>query len=283
MSKKKYLICVDLDETLLTTDKTISEYTINSIKELYRNGHYFIFSSGRPYQGMINFAQQLGINELPIASLNGASICWTDYKQNKITKAITFTIPNSLVVSLFKETAKYIKAALAYSLKNVYLYNDEFLPWWTVHINDYVTAYKGQLDELIHEDILTMTFQIHAKDISKFERIAKKKKYRTLFIFNWGQYDDICSIEISLNIATKGHALKYLQSIYGIDDDCTIAFGDGPNDITMLEEAYEGVTMCNSREYILKQGKNFTFLSNNEDGVIDYLRKTHPELWGNSV
>ena len=279
MSEKKYLICVDLDETLLTTDKTISEYTLNSIRELHQNGHYFIFSSGRPYHGMVNFAHMLGIDDFPIASLNGASICWTNYKEDKITKAITFTVPNSLVVSLFKEGAKYIKAALAYSLKHVYLFNEEFLPWWTIHINDYVTAHRGRLDELVHEDILTMNFQVYAKDIEKFERIAKRKKYKNLLIFNWGQYGDVCSIEISLRIATKGHALKYLQALYGIDDECTIAFGDGPNDVSMLQDAYEGVTMCNSRESILKQGKIFTFLSNNEDGIIDYLRKVHPEMW----
>lgn len=279
MSEKKYLICVDLDETLLTTDKTISEYTLNSIRELHQNGHYFIFSSGRPYHGMVNFAHMLGIDDFPIASLNGASICWTNYKEEKITKAITFTVPNSLVVSLFKEGAKYIKAALAYSLKHVYLFNEEFLPWWTIHINDYVTAHRGRLDELVHEDILTMNFQVYAKDIEKFERIAKRKKYKNLLIFNWGQYGDVCSIEISLRIATKGHALKYLQALYGIDEECTIAFGDGPNDVSMLQDAYEGVTMCNSRESILKQGKIFTFLSNNEDGIIDYLRKVHPEMW----
>jgi len=279
MSEKKYLICVDLDETLLTTDKTISDYTLNSIRELHQNGHYFIFSSGRPYHGMVNFAHMLGIDDFPIASLNGASICWTNYKEDKITKAITFTVPNSLVVSLFKEGAKYIKAALAYSLKHVYLFNEEFLPWWTIHINDYVTAHRGRLDELVHEDILTMNFQVYAKDIEKFERIAKRKKYKNLLIFNWGQYGDVCSIEISLRIATKGHALKYLQALYGIDEECTIAFGDGPNDVSMLQDAYEGVTMCNSRESILKQGKIFTFLSNNEDGIIDYLRKVHPEMW----
>ena len=279
MSEKKYLICVDLDETLLTTDKTISEYTLNSIRELHQNGHYFIFSSGRPYHGMVNFAHMLGIDDFPIASLNGASICWTNYKEDKITKAITFTVPNSLVVSLFKEGAKYIKAALAYSLKHVYLFNEEFLPWWTIHINDYVTAHRGRLDELVHEDILTMNFQVYAKDIEKFERIAKRKKYKNLLIFNWGQYGDVCSIEISLRIATKGHALKYLQALYGIGEECTIAFGDGPNDVSMLQDAYEGVTMCNSREFILKQGKIFTFLSNNEDGIIDYLRKVHPEMW----
>ena len=228
---------------------------------------------------MVNFAHMLGIDDFPIASLNGASICWTNYKEEKITKAITFTVPNSLVVSLFKEGAKYIKAALAYSLKHVYLFNEEFLPWWTIHINDYVTAHRGRLDELVHEDILTMNFQVYAKDIEKFERIAKRKKYKNLLIFNWGQYGDVCSIEISLRIATKGHALKYLQALYGIDEECTIAFGDGPNDVSMLQDAYEGVTMCNSRESILKQGKIFTFLSNNEDGIIDYLRKVHPEMW----
>ena len=279
MKKKKYLICVDLDETLLTTDKTISQYTLDSIKELYQNGHYFIMSSGRPYHGMNNFAQMLGIDELPIASLNGSSICWTNYKEDKITKAITFTIPNALVKSLFKSASKYIKASLAYSLNHVYMYNREFIPTWTLHINKYVTPHEGRFDEIVHEDILTMTFQVYEKDLPKFERIAKRKKYQNLLIFNWGIWDGVASFEISLKIATKGHALKYLKELYGIEDDCTIAFGDGPNDVSMLEDAYEGVTMCNSREYILKQGKIFTFLSNNEDGIIDYLRKVHPDMW----
>ena len=50
MKKDKYIICCDLDDTLLRSDKTISDYTKQKINEICLNGNYFVMNSGRPYQ-----------------------------------------------------------------------------------------------------------------------------------------------------------------------------------------------------------------------------------------
>ena len=52
----------------------------------------------------------------------------------------------------------------------------------------------------------------------------------------------------------------------------TIAFGDGGNDVNMLETAGIGVAMGNASEAVKAFAGRVT-LSNEEDGVADFLEK----------
>ena len=47
---EKFLISVDLDDTLLTQEKTITDESVAYIQELERKGHHFIINTGRPHQ-----------------------------------------------------------------------------------------------------------------------------------------------------------------------------------------------------------------------------------------
>ena len=46
---KPYLICLDLDGTLLNDNKEISDYT-KSFNFLTKQGHYLMIATGRPYR-----------------------------------------------------------------------------------------------------------------------------------------------------------------------------------------------------------------------------------------
>ena len=78
---------------------------------------------------------------------------------------------------------------------------------------------------------------------------------------------------------SKGAALSLLKDELHLPSLYTIAFGDNYNDVSMLEIADEGVYMCNSKEDLLKKGKLFTSLTSSHDGIFDYLKKQHPELF----
>ena len=56
-------------------------------------------------------------------------------------------------------------------------------------------------------------------------------------------------------------------------------YEDAENDLSMLNDANEGVFMCNSKDSVIHLGKHFTYKTSDEDGVVDYLEKMHPELW----
>ncbi len=80
------------------------------------------------------------------------------------------------------------------------------------------------------------------------------------------------NMEITSAQADKGQALKTLCSHLGITTAQTIAFGDGGNDVNMLETAGIGVAMGNASEAVKAFAGRVT-LSNEEDGVADFLEK----------
>ena len=75
--------------------------------------------------------------------------------------------------------------------------------------------------------------------------------------------------------------LKLIQ-LFKINRDYTIAFGDDLNDFDMLKTVGHGVAMLNSRNGLEMSTKYQTYLTNDEDGLVDYLEKVF-NLWSNQV
>ena len=80
------------------------------------------------------------------------------------------------------------------------------------------------------------------------------------------------NFEISDVAANKGNALHTLCAHLGIAPAQTVAFGDGGNDDELLEAAGTGVAMANGLDS-LKAIADAVTLSNNEDGVADYIER----------
>ena len=70
----------------------------------------------------------------------------------------------------------------------------------------------------------------------------------------------------------KGTAVKYMYEKLGIDQESTYAFGDGVNDIEMIENVGHGVAMGNACDELKQVAKEPT-LSVDEDGIADYFNK----------
>lgn len=80
------------------------------------------------------------------------------------------------------------------------------------------------------------------------------------------------NLEINAPDATKGAALLALCRALSIDPAETVAFGDGTNDVTMLEQAGVGVAMANASPETLAAA-DLVALSNQEDGVAKVLEQ----------
>ena len=55
------LIALDMDDTLLTSDKTVSEYNQAAIQKALQQGIKVVLCSGRTHNAMVKFAKPLGI------------------------------------------------------------------------------------------------------------------------------------------------------------------------------------------------------------------------------
>lgn len=79
-------------------------------------------------------------------------------------------------------------------------------------------------------------------------------------------------LEIMDARASKGNALRWLCGHVGIPTDEVVAFGDGENDVPMLEAAGDGVAMANAVPAIQAHA-NHVASSCDEAGVARYLEK----------
>ena len=78
------------------------------------------------------------------------------------------------------------------------------------------------------------------------------------------------NIELNIKTAHKGRALERLANHLGYSIDDCAAFGDGLNDLTMVEVAGFGVAMANAHERV-KAAAKIQAPSNDEDGVAAVL------------
>src|SRR5699024_4635506 len=73
MKNKRHLIALDLDGTLLTDMKLISERTKETILKAMELGHIVVIATGRPHRASIEFYEALGLST-PMVNFNGALI-----------------------------------------------------------------------------------------------------------------------------------------------------------------------------------------------------------------
>lgn len=264
----KYLVACDLDDTLLTSKKKITRKTIKYIKKFVSNGNYFVFCTGRPLAGALNFWRELSKNKIymPIITSNGGAIYFPpSYK----TDTIYYRIDLDIFKEFLSKVQKFIISAEARVDNKVYIENGDEVPWWIKHFSDDTIITEGPFSQIIGEGPILANLWIKAEYIDEFNEIISQYK-DTMFFRNWGHYDDRYSFEILAQNASKGDAMNYLAKLFGCD--FTIAFGDQLNDISMLSMANYGVAMINAKDEVKACSKYITKKDFNHNGVIDFLK-----------
>ena len=85
------------------------------------------------------------------------------------------------------------------------------------------------------------------------------------------------NLEFNAKTAHKGEALRRFAETQGLTLANCMAFGDGGNDLTMVEAAGVGVAMANAVDAVKRVAKVVT-LSNDEDGVANILSKMRKQV-----
>ncbi|MGA9639498.1 Cof-type HAD-IIB family hydrolase, partial [Flavobacterium sp.] len=86
---KYKMLVLDMDDTLLMDDHTISEENKNMLALAKEAGVHIVLASGRPTPAMVEYAKELNLEDSFIISYNGAVI--TDLKNNEVIFEQTLT------------------------------------------------------------------------------------------------------------------------------------------------------------------------------------------------
>lgn len=248
------IVFFDVDGTLINyEDGCISTSTKNAIQTLKSKGIKLVAATGRPLS-MCQELKTLGIDTFITA--NGG---FTKHQDEVIHK---IPLPKHIVQSV-KEVAEENKQSLSFFYRGIN--NESYTESFNLQaMNETLSLleYPKLHEEKQDEEIYLMCLYVGEEISREFEM-----RFPNLIFQRWHPYIvNVLHEEVSKSIAIK-EVLKYFNIHYSE----AIAFGDGDNDIDMLEMVGFGISMGNGSDK-LKRSADFVTKKVDEDGIEFALR-----------
>ena len=254
------LIVLDLDDTLLRDDLTISDRTREALLEAQRRGVRLVLASGRPTGAIGRYARELELEKHGgwIISFNGAVV----------TECATGE--TIFEQSLGAETLHEIHDLAAEHGAGILTYVDDRIvtPQW----NEWVEVERRLtgMDVVEVADFNDAIRKSAIKAIVVDEPVRLREiadKIRPLVA---DRMNVVISKPFFLEFTDKGidkkHSLALLLSRLGLDAEKVMAIGDSYNDVGMLQLAGLGICMANGPKEVRDLADHVTE-SNMDDGV----------------
>ncbi|MGL4366198.1 MAG: Cof-type HAD-IIB family hydrolase [Cetobacterium sp.] len=254
------LVVTDMDGTFLNDKKEFSNEFWEIHSEMEKKGIKFVVASGRQYQNLRKNFERIK-NKIVFIAENGSYVIEKE-------KEIYSRILSKEIIKKYVEVGRKISTTnvVLCGKKSAYIESTEVE--FVKEVEKYYEERKvvSNLLDVIDDEIIKITYC----DLSGTE----KNVYP--YIKDEVDCQIVVSGEIWLDIShlesNKGIALEALQKELGVKYEETMIFGDYLNDFEMLKKGKYSFAMENAHEEI-KKISNFIVGSNNENGVLEELKK----------
>ncbi len=251
------LLAFDLDKTLLTNNYELPRQIARAIKAARSKGHDISILTGRPFMSALPYLQQLGVSEY-YSTNHGSLVIGSEgsvlqHKRLDAVQVKTILEPFSdhpeVEFSCILDDELYVKNP-----------DDERWHWAHTQSRQVVRYHKGL--EIIADKVvfsangLTPNIHKHVQQI-----------YPEFVVYLWQEG----YLEITPANADKGTALRLLALERGIPQSEVVAFGDGPNDVSMLSYASRAVAVGPEAHPDLLAVADEHIAAPEEHGVVHWL------------
>lgn len=272
------LAAIDLDDTLLGPDKRISEQNASAVQCLRNLGVMVVLASGRSYENILNFHQQLGLRGL-IVSSDGALV------KNAETSIVMqqHSVPIDLAAKVMADGLAYGLTLICYYTDGVYVSeSNELTTLYQQRSGEQVTVDSQQAQEL-RSAPLKVIWCGNPQQIAAVHKAAEASYQAVLNI----TLTDPEYLVFTAFGVDKAVGLAAVAKYYDVEPTEVIAFGDGNNDVPMLAWAGLGVAMSNARPSAKKAAKLVASPGNPETSFarameMVLISKLHPAQSGSS-
>ena len=254
MTKK--LVLFDLDGTLLTDEHKVLDSTKEALEELEESGHIVMCATGRSYPLAKEIIEEVGfdntiLNNGAVAFYKGEQVYGNPLDRQAMERFISLNREENidLIFHSLTETKRYSK--------NVETMTHNVMTSFGAFVPDYEEDYHVDKDiyqivSIIEEERMVL----YGEQFPEFRFVRWHDKGLDVLPYN----------------GSKAETIKVVADQLGISREDIVAFGDGLNDIEMLDYVGTGVAMGNARPEA-KAVSNHVTATNNDHGIAKALKE----------
>ena len=250
------LVLADVDGTLVTQEKVLTEKAKAAVAKLKDAGITFAITSGRPPGGMQTVIKDLTLTTV-VAGFNGGvyvtprldPIVTRDLPKDAAARALELITSHGLVAWLYTDTVWFVQDS-----KGPHVDREA----WTVGFKPEVTsdysAYIGQTAKIVgvsdDHDAVAACEKVVQEELGHQVSAARSQPYY---------------LDVTHPAANKGSVVDFLSAVYLIPRSSIATIGDMPNDVLMFEKSGMSIAMGNASELVQAEA-NFVSHTNEDEG-----------------
>jgi Cof subfamily protein (haloacid dehalogenase superfamily) len=257
------LVIADVDGTLVTQDKVLTQRAREAVRRMLAAGIAFTITSGRPPVGMKMLIEPLGLKD-PIAAFNGGVIVRPDLSvlrehllpQAAAQSACEIIAGHGLDVWLYTGQDWFVRQVEA-----PHVAREE----WTVKFPPKVVpSYNG----LLRDAAKLVGVSDDYDAVARCEQDVQKQCGKEVSASRSQPY----YLDVTHPQANKGEVVTALSQMLKIAPEKIATIGDGPNDVLMFRRSGISIAMGNAGDEVKKAAK-FVTASNQEEGFAQAMEQ----------
>ncbi|GHU60372.1 Cof-type HAD-IIB family hydrolase [Spirochaetia bacterium] len=249
------MIVMDLDGTLLTDDKNISDYTRSILEKCKKNGIKIVIATARSEKSAKRCIELI---KPDIMILNGGALVINNNGENIYKKLLSIKTSNGIINECIHN--KNVGDLTVETDRDYYVSykNPAYHP-------DYMHGKYYDFSKPLSQETYKITVEIFDKETAlNIENKFKECKLISFSGENWHRF--------AHKEGEKMTAIEAISKNKNIPISDIIAFGDDYNDIEMIKKCGTGVAMENGINET-KEIAKYICGNNNEDGVGKWIEK----------
>lgn len=242
-------IVVDLDRTLLRTDKRLSDDTVSVLRACQQRGMKLMVATARPLRDTVQFCEKIDFDA--ITASNGSRVVCG---------------PTCAEYGIDRDTAKRLLTALRENPDLRITLETGDCAYSNKPIAEYETILSDDLAGLAEtEAVVKILVHLDREEtLAEVQRKLPENLYATVahgFL-----------MQIMSKAATKWNGVRAMLEISGISPREAVYFGDDQDDVEPLKQCGMGVAVANAIEEA-KAAADHIAESNDSDGVAKFLAR----------
>lgn len=256
------LICSDLDDTLLTTDKKVSDENIQSIEYFKSEGGLFTFATGRVPIGAEIMLEHITPNA-PMVCFNGGAVY--DFNLRKTLWSRSLDKNAVQAVEYINKMFDFVGIEICTETKIYFSKTNKIVKEHQAAEN----LPDNPLDyHYVSDDWKKVLFMSESEQIPLIRKAISDSPFADKYTF---VQSSPWYYELLPKNSNKGEGLIKLASLLNIDQSMTIGIGDNENDLMLVKMAGKGIAVANAIEELRIAADYVTSADNNSSAIAEVI------------